>query len=73
MTRGKGKRRKKEKRKGREKEEKRRRKVKFQAIALKLEFVQLIVGFAKVDRVFIELESLISMHLQSISVEPIVA
>lgn len=44
---------KKEKRKGREKEEKRRRKVKFQAIALKLVFVQLTVGFAKVNKVFL--------------------
>ena len=52
MTRGKGKRRKKEKRKGREKEEKRRRKVKFQSFALKLVFVQLIVGFTKVNKVF---------------------
>ena len=47
------KRKKKGKRKGREKEEKRRRKVKFQAIALKLVFVQLTVGFAKVNKVFL--------------------
>ncbi len=42
-----------EEKKKKEGEEKRRRKVKFQAIALKLVFVQLTVGFAKVDKVFL--------------------